>query len=133
MGFMDLRTVVNDLAGGKVSAERIAFLKDRLEAMDQEKTELKQTVAELQAEIAELHQKLRAQARPSSEQPFEEAMGALFKRKPGGGYHDVVFCPRCRLATKPEPIFDMFHGGPCDWASPFPPRDLPSILQSLPR
>ena len=133
MALMDIRSVLSDLAGGRVSAERIAFLKDRLDAMEGEKTEMKQEVARLLAENAQLHQQLRAQARPGSEQQFEEAMGAAFKRKPGGGYDRTVYCPRCRTSVRFEPGFEAYICATCSWAADFGLGDLEQILSGLPK
>jgi hypothetical protein len=125
MGLLDIRTVLGDLAAGRISAERIAFLKDRLDAMDREKAELKQEAAELRAENAELDQKLRAQAKAPSQDEFVEASGALFKRKPGGGYHEVVYCPRCRASVRFEPGFEAYLCATCDWGADFKHAGLP--------
>ena len=132
MGLMDIRTVLNDLAGGRVSAERIAFLKDQLEALQSEKTELQEELAEAKEELQGLRRQLHSQPITTAKDEFIESSGALFKRKPGGGYHNVVYCPRCRFATKPEPVFDMFHCAPCKWHSPFAPNSLESVMAELP-
>src|SRR4051794_29856837 len=56
-------------------------------------------VADLQAENATLKKRvsdLQAQiASNTVSDEFVECRGALFKRKPGGGYHNAVYCPDC--------------------------------------
>jgi hypothetical protein len=133
MGLMDIRSVLGDLAAGRISAERIAFLKDQVDAVAKEKAALEQELAKAKEEIQQLRLKLHAQASAGAQDEFVEAAGALFKRKPGGGYHEVVFCPRCRTSVGClEPIFP-FLCRPCRWESPFKGSELPRILKGLPQ
>jgi ribosomal protein L29 len=111
-----------------VLKERLALLQDQLSFAGDEKAKLQEELAQLKEEVARLRQQVAAQA---VAEEFVEEQGALFKRKPGGGYHEVVYCPRCRNSTKPEPAFDMFRCASCKWHSPFPPRELSHILRSL--
>ena len=111
-----------------VLKERLALVQDQLSFASDEKAKLQEELAQAKEEIARLRQQVAAQA---VAEEFVEEQGALFKRKPGGGYHEVVYCPWCRFATKPEPSFDMFRCAPCKWHSPFAPIELKTILARL--
>lgn len=60
---------------------------------------------------------------------FIEYEGALFKKKRGGGYHEVVFCPLCRA-----PMCFFVKNYICDWCQiTFTlPKKVPDILKELP-
>ncbi|MFH1818178.1 MAG: hypothetical protein ABIK08_00605 [Pseudomonadota bacterium] len=60
-------------------------------------------------------------SRLSSEQ-FAEYRGAFFKRKPGGGYHEVVYCGSCKTPTAINNHVKFLHEQfvcKCGWKSSF--------------
>src|SRR4051812_31791535 len=67
---------------------KLALLKEQIERLEEENAILTEKCADLEAKVA--HQ-------TASVEYVEEA-GALFKKKPGGGYSETPYCPTCRSA-----------------------------------
>ena len=127
MGF--LSDLLSGLPVNTVLRERLALLENELKNCAEEKFELEKELAEALAELAKTKRQLHAE-REAAAQEMTEEMGALFKRRPGGGYFDVVFCPRCRLSIAPAGFFEEFLCG-CTWKASFSQKDLPVILARL--
>lgn len=76
-----------------IDAEReIDRLREKNAGLEKAKAELSKKVMELEKELAE-HIAFHEQ--------FTEDKGVLFKRKPSGGYFEVVYCPHCRIPLSP--------------------------------
>jgi hypothetical protein len=58
--------------------------------------------------------------------------GALFKKKPEGGYYRVVFCPTCKGATPSLADMLHFYCPHCNWRSNFTGRQLHTVMEKLP-
>jgi hypothetical protein len=94
---------------------------------------LEKKVAQLEAENATLKQRVgqleSGLAAKTMLQEFVEHRGALFKRKPDGGYHLAVYCPRCKQSV------GSFHTLPyecsCGWSADFSGSDLQSVMKDL--
>lgn len=94
MGLLDyLDKLVTEHGSAAVLDKHLAFVREQAQALEKqvadlqsEKATLKKRVADLQAQIAS----------KTALDDFVECRGALFKRKPTGGYHHAVFCPDCR-------------------------------------
>jgi FtsZ-binding cell division protein ZapB len=100
---------------------KISTLKEEVTKLERENTALRTRNAELEAQVATTR----------TAEEFVEEMGALFKRKPGGGYQRAVYCPRCRLSTAPFPEWGEYNCK-CGWSSSFQRAELDQILQALP-
>lgn len=86
-------------------------------------------VAELEARIAVLEGKRKALE--ATQAAFVEFSGALFKRKPSGGFHNAVYCPRCKTPTSDFPPGDRFNCTGCNWFSTFTAFELNTVLEQL--
>jgi hypothetical protein len=67
-------------------------------------------------------------------QKYTEYRGALFKRKPGGGYHEVVYCHSCKTPTSYEgniPFLDRKFKCKCGWVSSFNLGDFNAFFPTL--
>lgn len=99
---------------------KISFIKDEVTKLEEENTNLKQR-------ISELHKQAAASAKSEE---YSENRGALFKRRPGGGYHNAVYCPRCHLSTFSFPPGAEFNCN-CGWVSSFTEGELASVITSI--
>jgi len=114
-----------------------AVLKERLTLAEVEMSGLKQANARLTTENQILRSDL-SKAREEIQRhnqilqgEFVEYRGALFKRKPGGGYVDDAFCRQCH-----NPMVSI-HRTPfqcvrCNVMVNFGSWDLPKIVTELP-
>jgi hypothetical protein len=83
-------------------------------------------VAHLNAKI----QQLEKENATFKKTEFVEHHGALFKRLPNGGYHEAVYCPKCKISA--SLIHDsMPYSCYCGWASNFSPNELLMIRATL--
>ena len=120
---------LGNVRGAVVVKEHIALLQAKVSLIKEEFAKLEEENAQLRKSVAELHQQLSASAKAEE---YMEGRGALFKRRAGGGYDEVVYCPRCRHSTAAfPPGFGNFVCGPCGWFSPFTEHDLPRIMIDL--
>jgi hypothetical protein len=109
--------------------EHASLVEQRLQTMT-ENTALKLKVAEYEKQVI-CCEKCELKHHVSEE--FVEYRGGLFKAKPGGGYHDFVFCPQCK---KPMVSFNKlapFTCNDCHIAVDFNGRELWRVMQGLPR
>ncbi len=88
-----------------LSKDVIDLLEKKATLLAEENIALKSQVAVLQAENAQLRQKLE-HAQPQTK--FVESEGLLWKRKPSGEFESRPYCPSCRdhpvmSAFPPEP------------------------------
>ncbi|MDO9371276.1 MAG: septum formation initiator family protein [Gammaproteobacteria bacterium] len=99
---------------------KVGLLKDEFAKLEKENTKLKKRVAELEQQLST----------SAESEEYVEERGALFKRRPGGGYHNAVYCPRCHSSTSPFPPGAEFNCQ-CGWASSFTEGELQSVISSL--
>jgi hypothetical protein len=85
--------IINEHGSASIRGERILLLKEQVEALMEKVKELEAKNAELEKERSTLTAQLETKR---SQEEFVECRGALFKRKPEGGYHLAVYCPACR-------------------------------------
>jgi hypothetical protein len=123
----EIERLITEHGSAAILKERNAFLRDKLVLLKEEVAKLEEENGELKAQVAALNQQLSANA---SAHEFKEERGALFKRKPGGGYLDAVYCPKCRHSAAPFPPGAEFCCE-CGWFSSFTERDLPLIIAGL--
>lgn len=93
-----------------------------------ENAELKQRIAGLEMALTESKRKLSEDQRQRDE--FVEHRGALFKRMPGGGFHEAVYCPNCKRST--GSLDRMIpYSCTCGWLATFEPYKLPNVLKEI--
>lgn len=79
-------------------------LREKLSALETENSLLKDETAALKDDLREARARLeRALAASKQSEQFVELRGALVKRRPSGGYHDAVYCPKCHQSASPFP------------------------------
>jgi hypothetical protein len=111
-----------------VRGDHIALLRDQLQAAEKQIEKLEAENASLKEKLSKCEAKLEALSRGEE---FVEHRGALFKRKPEGGYHLTVYCPHCRkVAGTIDRNFP--YSCRCGWAVDFTPADLERVLKELP-
>ncbi len=126
--FKEIERLITEHGSAVILKERNSLLRDQLDMLKSEFTKLERENAQLKRRNAELERELAASKQ--SEQ-FVEENGALFKRRPGGGYHNAVYCPKCHQSASPFPPGAEFNCT-CGWFSAFTEAELPTIMRSLP-
>lgn len=96
---------------------------------------LEQQLAEREKEVDKLRQAINAQhqhpSRTVSTREFEEERGALFKRRPEGGYHDAVYCPKCQLSTVAASERHVYRCPICGWQATFGRSSRHGVIADL--
>ncbi len=123
----EIERLITEHGSAVILKERNALLQDKLVLLKEELAKLEKENGDLKAQVATLNQQLSANA---AAQEFQEERGALFKRKPGGGYHNAVYCPKCHHSTTPFPPGAEFCCD-CGWFSSFTERELAAIIASI--
>ena len=127
--FLDqIERFINERGSAAILKERLGLLQDQLVLHKAEFAKLQQENAALRECVDDLDRRAASQA---AAEEFVEHRGALFKRKPGGGYHHAVYCPTCSDSTSVFPPGGEFNCT-CSWFSNFIEPDLPRILSELP-
>lgn len=113
-----------------VLRERIALIREQAQILEKQMEACQKENARLKEEIAHLHKDLSTYRKAEE---FVEHRGALFKRKSGGGYHLVVYCPLCHSSTSAlEPGIQFACTDRCGWIANFKGMDLDGIIKELP-
>jgi hypothetical protein len=123
----EIERLITEHGSAVILKERNALLQDKLVLLKEEVAKLEKENSDLKSQVADLNQQLSANA---AAHEFQEERGALFKRKPGGGYHNVVYCPKCKHSVAPFPSGSNFACD-CGWFSSFIERELPGIIAGL--
>lgn len=71
----------------------------------------------------------------SSPHPFVEESGVLWKRKSSGGYEEIAYCPKCKLAMSefPPGSNQMLICSQCNFTASFRPNNLKDIVDRIPK
>ena len=125
-----IEKLITEHGSATILKDRLELVKDQAKILEDENAGLRQEVAELRAEVSMLESKLAA---AEKEDEFVEHRGALFKKKPGGGYHQAAYCPTCKtpMGGRPSSPLPMLCGK-CQSVTPFRARELNRILAQLP-
>ena len=108
-----------------LARQRIAIAEEKVAAMEAELDRLRDANAQLAGELAAARQLV-----PHPD--FVEVRGVLFKRKAGGGFEPVAYCPDCkRVLSSTEPFMPM-DCSKCGFMAPFNVIELPKIVAGLP-
>jgi regulator of replication initiation timing len=122
-------TLISEIGTSKIHKAHIALLKETIQTIVDENESLKKENARLVEENAKLRGEI---AEKTVLDEFVEERGILFKKKPGGGYHETPYCPRCRL-----PMASGFPGFPlqclpCKHIADITRGGIPDLLKRLP-
>jgi hypothetical protein len=129
--FADIQALINEHGSATIMKERLALMADKAKVLEEQIVQLQRKVAALEEDKRNLNSKLSAASRAEE---FVEHRGALFKRKPEGGYHLAVYCPICHKPTGAlDSDFTYGCTERCGWVGTFTPRDLEKIMKELPQ
>lgn len=128
MGIWDL---LGEIPTNAVLRNKVASLEGQLDAITKEKVKADEKLTEALAKIAEMEGQLRAQAGAATKD-MEEESGAKFKRRPGGGYYETVFCPRCLISVAARGPYGDFECT-CGWQADFRKHQLAVVMKRLPQ
>lgn len=124
-----IEKLITEHGSATILRDHLALVRDQAKAVVEENEKLKRRVVELEDVVRSLTTELRSK---KTEEEFVEHRGALFKKKPGGGYHLAVYCPNCRQPAGSIHAVMPFSCGQRHWSSAFTSGDLEKILKELP-
>ena len=124
----DIERWITEHGSSVILKEHLALLQAKLGTLNDEVAKLEKENADLKARVAELEAKVSSAA---VSEAFVEERGALFKRRSGGGYHNAVYCPKCRQSASPFPPGEEFNCQ-CGWFSSFTEAELQNVMSNLP-
>jgi primosomal protein N' len=133
MGIADIPKLLSDLVtehgSATIRGERILQLKEQVEALMEKVKELESQNSDLEKENSKLAAQLKAK---TCEEEFVEHRGALFKRKPEGGYHLAVYCPVCRHSVDSIEAIMPYVCERDKWWSSFRGNEIDKVRAELP-
>ena len=130
MGLLDLiERAINEHGSASVLRERLLLIREQADALEKQVTQLQQENSRIKAQIAKYESQLAAK---SAAEEFVEHRGALFKRKPSGGYHLAIYCPSCKFAMGAHRATVPFTCGRCMTVSSIKGYELEAIIKELP-
>ncbi|HYT60243.1 MAG TPA: hypothetical protein VEL06_08730 [Haliangiales bacterium] len=121
----DLREIQRMIAS--LQSEHASIHESRIALMT-ENAELKRKLAALELRVADAEK--RASQQQADLEQFVEHRGALFKRKPDGGFHEAVYCPKCHTSTSSPDGHAAYHCY-CGWRADFNGFEFRKILKDL--
>lgn len=124
----NIQTLINEHGSSAVLRERLLLLREQIEKLTNEITDLNKKLSDSQAEIVKLQKQL---SEKTASEEYIEHRGALFKRKPSSGYDNTVYCPLCRVPLASFGNVLPFHCSRCSIQLNFTGEDLPSVLKEL--
>lgn len=125
----EIERLINEHGSATVLRERLALANDQFVLLERKVAQLQQENAQARQRCDELERQL---ARYLQAEQFEECRGALFKKRPGGGYALAVYCPTCRKSTSAFPEGEQYVCGPCNWFSAFREVQIAAVMAELP-
>ena len=106
-----------------------AVLRLQAQALEKKVAELEKKCASLESQVSGLQHELAAKTVTAD---LVEHKGALWKRKPGGGYYDDVLCRECHNPMVSFCKIHPYHCDPCNVVVNFNGRELSQVMRSLP-
>jgi hypothetical protein len=122
--------ILGEIPTNSALRQRVELLKDQAAALERRVKDLEQDNAQLRSRVKEFEE---SDADRAVSFDFVEHRGALFKRKPGGGYERAVYCPKCQVSTSSLEKMLPYHCGACRWCADFTGRELDEVLKELPK
>ena len=98
--------------------------------------EMQACIKELEETLAQKDQLIRSlteQIDKKADSEYTEYKGALFQKKPGGGYREAIFCLVCKSPMTPTAArthFDCIH---CHHHAEFPGKRISDIIHDIPK
>jgi hypothetical protein len=123
-----LDKLVTEHGSAAVLDKHLAFVKEQAQALERRVAELETENATLRKRVAELREQAVAR---TAQAEFVECRGALFKRKPAGGFQMAVFCPKCRGPMSALMDEMPFHCSPCKISVGFKGYQLAEVMKEL--
>lgn len=108
---------------------QLVWVRELAEALECDLVEAEGKLANCERQLAEADASLSAD---TGLKEFVECRGAFFKRKPGGGYDETVYCPRCRHPMASSHGRFSYFCEPCNQRMDFSLRDLKKVMSELP-
>jgi hypothetical protein len=125
----DIREALKEIPLSDILRERLTTAEQTIEQLEKENINLKEQHRNALEKINKLEKDLMAFRSAKTE--FVEERGALFKRRPEGGYHKAVFCPKCRMPMGSMEGVLPYACDKCKIVLDFTGDDLPEILREL--
>ena len=127
MGLLEyLDKLVTEHGSAAVLDKHLAFVREQAGVLTRQVEALQRENTTLNERLRQCNEQL---ASKTAADDFVEHRGALFKRKPGGGYHQAVYCPVCR--TPAGSHHTLPYDCRCGWSADFSKFDLDRILTEL--
>jgi len=127
----DIQTLIVEHGSASILRERLLLIQDQAKVLEKQVEELQGKVSALEQANRQLQGQLAAK---SSAEEFVEHRGALFKRKSDGTYHLAVYCPICHKPTGGlSPSFPISCTDQCGWIGTFQVKDIPKMIEELPK
>jgi hypothetical protein len=120
--------MLDGLAGGRLSAQQIALLRDQMQALAVEREKLKEENANLISQLAELNRELERARTPDE---YVEYRGALFRRRPDGQTEVDVYCRFCKIPMVSWHDQTAFTCSSCHKSVGFGGDELTGILRKI--
>ncbi len=125
----EIQKLIEEHGSSSILRERLSSWQEKLDALEKDKKALQTKLANSEKEVAELRTQL---ATKKAAEEFVEHRGAFFKRRPGGGYHQAVYCPRCRNPMGSLEKIAPYSCNACLIMLDFNGNALPRIMEELP-
>jgi hypothetical protein len=130
MGLLEhIDKLITERGSAAIMGKHLDLLRDQAQALENQVADLQRENAALEDRVAELEAQV---ASAVAREEFVEHHGAFFKRKPGGGYHEAVFCPSCHGPMSSLQGMLPYVCQRCSTVLDFTSRDLEGIMRCLP-
>jgi hypothetical protein len=119
--------LITEHGSATIMRERLTLIRDQMQALEKKVADLQTENAALVERNGELERQVLASARSEE---FVEHRGALFKRRPGGGYSEQPYCFVCRKPMSSHVGIGNYHCM-CGYTADFTGDDLPTVMRGL--
>ena len=131
MGLLNLiEKAINEHGSAAIMRGRLGLIKKQAEAVEKQLVDSQKENATLKVKTTELESQI---AYWTKKDEFVEGRGALFKRKPEGGYYVCVYCPKCFGPMSSLANEIPFNCGVCHTKVGFTGKELSKVMGELPK
>ncbi len=123
-----IEKLINEHGTAAVMGERLILIKEQAEAVENQFVHSQKENAALKTKITELESQV---AYWTKKNEYVECQGALFKRKPEGGYDVCVYCPGCFGPMTSLMELTPFRCARCKISVNFTAHDLSKVMEGL--